>query len=223
MGFSDSKTTVYKDVAQLLDAGLLDEHDGRLHPTVAGRVALSRYEPLADVARLPDLLVDISPETLPPATLDGADIITPDSRSFDRHIVYGEQILADAEQVDGVVAAVSDATLDIFRKRVLERDMEASFVLADGLAEELTETMSSLRDTLESLPAVELWRTDASIPLGLLVVTTPEDELMAVECYRNDVPLGLVVNASPVELSTRFVASHGNSEGGVNSKTSSNP
>lgn len=193
---SDSKTTVYKGVAQLLDAGLLEEHDGCLHLTVAGRVALSRYESLADAARLPDLLADIPPETLPPTVLDGADIITPDSRSFDRHIVYGERILADAEQVDGVVAAVSDNTLDIFRERVLEDDVEASFVLADNLAEELAEPISSLRDTRESLPTVELWRAESSIPFGLVVVTTSEGELMAVECYQNDVPLGLVINDS---------------------------
>jgi predicted transcriptional regulator len=193
---SDSKTTAYKGVAQLLDAGLLEEHDSRLHPTVAGRVALSRYESLADAARLPDLLADIPPETLPPPALDSADVITPDSRSFDRHIVYGERILADAEQVDGIVPAVSDDTLDIFRERVLERDVEASLVLTDDLTEELTETISSLRDTPGTLSAVELWRTDAPIPFGLLVVTRSEDELMAIECYRKDVPLGLIVNDS---------------------------
>lgn len=196
-GVSDSKTTVYKGVAQLLDAGLLRERDGRLHPTLAGRVALSRYESLADAAALPDLLAGVPPDALSPVVLDGADVVMPDSRSFDRHLVYGERVLRDAERIDGLVVAVSDDTLDIFRERVLERGIRASLVATADLADELQETAPGLYNTLEGVPTVELWRTEASIPFGLLVVTTPDGELTAVELYRNGVPLGLVINESP--------------------------
>lgn len=195
----DSKTTVYKGVSQLVDAGLLEERDGTLHPTLAGRVALERYDRLADAAALPGLLEDLPPDALDPVVLEDATVVAPDSRSFDRHLVYGERVLRDAERVEGLVCAVSEETLEIFRERVIAAGVEASLVIADDVAAALADR-DGLLETLADLPTVELHRTDGPLHYGLLVVTTAAGERVAVELFRDGAPTGLILNDDPASV-----------------------
>ena len=192
----DSKTTVYKGVAQLLEAGLLEEHGDELRPTLAGRVALERYGALTDVAELPRLLESVPAGALDPAVLDRATVVTPDSRSFDRHLVYGERVLRDAERVEGLVGAISEDTLEIFRERVVAAGVPASLVVGADVAAALAER-EGLLEALAERPNVELYRADGPLAFGLLVVATPAGERAAVELYRDGAPLGLVVNEAP--------------------------
>lgn len=193
---ADSKTTVYKGVAQLLEADLLEERDGALHPTLAGRATLARYRTLADAAALAPLLADVPSDALAPAMLEGADAVTPDSGSFDRHLAYGERVLRDATRVEGLVCAVSEDTLEIFRERVIAVGVPASLVVATDVAEALADR-DGLLDDLVDLPHLDLYRAADPLPIGLLVVTTGAEVRAAVEVYRDEAPIGLLVNDEP--------------------------
>ena len=191
----DAKTTVYKGVSQLLDAALLVERDGALHPTLAGRVALDRYRDLAAAARLPPVLERVPTGALDPVVLDGCELITPDERAFDRHIAYGERLLEDADRVHGIALAVSADTVAAFRDAVLD-GLAASLVLPTSVAERLAvdhpEMLTAVSDA-----DVAILATDADLPVGVFVVDRPGGATVAVELVDDALPFALLLNDSP--------------------------
>lgn len=194
---SDSKSTVYKGVSQLQTAGLVEARDRVLHPTLAGRIALDRYRSLAAAEPLADLLDRVPTGDLDPVAFGGATVVTPDRRSFDRHIVYGERVLGDADRVEGLVRAVSDDSLDVFRERVVDPGVSASLVLDPALVAELRASSPGLLDSLAAVEHVALAESERPVPVGLLVVEVGGTERLAVELYDDGVPLGIVVNERP--------------------------
>jgi predicted transcriptional regulator len=193
----DSKSTVYKGVTQLQAADLVEARDRVLHPTLAGRIALDRYRSLAAAKPLVDLLARAPTDGLDPVAFEGATVVTPDRRAFDRHIVYGEQVLGDADRVEGLVCAVSDDTLDVFRERVVEPGVSASLVLDPALVAALRSSSPGLLDALAAVEHVTLFESARPVPVGLLVVATDGTERLAVELYDDGVPLGIVLNERP--------------------------
>lgn len=206
----DSKSTVYKGVTQLRAAGLIVARDDALHPTLAGRIALDRYCRLAAAEPLADLLRPVPPGTLDPVAFEGCDVVVPDRRSFDRHVVYGERVLADADRVEGLVCAVSDETLDVFRERVVEAGVPATLVLDPSLVTDLRATSPGLLATLDGLEHVALLEGADPIHVGVLVVRTGDADRLAIELYDDGVPLGLVLNdrSESVAWGRSVVAAH---------------
>lgn len=193
----DSKSTVYKGVSQLRAAGLVEARNDLLHPTLAGRIALDRYHRLAAAEPLADLLRSVPPGVLDPVAFEGCEVVTPDRGSFDRHVVYGERVLSDAERVEGLVCAVSEDTLDVFRERVVEAGVPASLVVDPSLVADLERESPGLLESLDGLDRVTLLRSADPVHVGLLVIRTNGTERLAVELYDCGVPLGIVINDRP--------------------------
>jgi predicted transcriptional regulator len=191
----DSKTTVYKGVSQLLEAGLLVRRGDTLHPTLAGRVALEHYHRLTDVARLPALLDGIPADALDPIVLEGCELVTPDEGAFDRHIQYGERLLGDAERITGVAHAVSEDTVAAFTDAVTG-GVSASLVLptsvAAGLATDYPDQLSAISDAED----VAVYATDRDVPVGVFVVERAEGDAMVVELTEGALPVALLLNDS---------------------------
>lgn len=193
----DSKTTVYKGVSQLLDAGLLEQRDGVLHPTLAGRVALARYRDLAAAARLPAVLETVPTDALDPVVLDGCELVTPDEGAFDRHIAYGERLLEDAERVRGIAVAVSEDTVAAFRDAVVEDGIEATLVLPSSVADRLATDYADVLAELDDDAPVTVLTTDADLAVSVLVVDRPAGRTVAVELTDGALPVALLLNDSP--------------------------
>lgn len=192
----DSKTTVYKGVSQLLEAGLLVKRGDTLHPTLAGRVALDRYRGLADVGRLPALLDGLPADALDPVVLDGCELVTPDEGAFDRHIEYGERLLGDAERVAGVAHAVSADTVAAFTDAVTG-GVGASLVLPTSVAERLATDYPDQLSAISDAADVAVYATDRDVPVGVFVVERAEGEAVAVEITEGALPVALLLNDSP--------------------------
>jgi predicted transcriptional regulator len=192
----DSKTTVYKGVSQLLEAGLLEKRGDTLHPTVAGRVALEQYRSLADVGRLPALLEGLPADALDPVVLDGCELVTPDEGAFDRHIQYGERLLGDAARVVGVAHAVSEDTVAAFTDAV-SAGVGASLVLPTGVAERLATDYPDQLSTISDAEEVAVYATERDVPVGVFVVERAGGEAVVVEITEGALPVALLRNDSP--------------------------
>jgi predicted transcriptional regulator len=191
----DSKTTVYKGVSQLLEAGLLARRGDTLHPTLAGRVALEHYRGLADLAGLPALLEGLPADTLDPVLLEGCELVTPDESAFDRHIQYGERLLDDAERLTGVAHAVSEDTVAAFTDAVTG-GVSASLVLPTSVAERLATDYPGQLSAISDAEDVAVYATERDVPVGVFVVERDGDEAVVVEITEGALPVALLRNDS---------------------------
>jgi len=190
----DSKSTVYKGVTQLTEAGLIAEGPEGLAPTLRGTLALARYGELAAVADL-DLLDALPDGSVDPDALVGADVVRPDATDAERHLDALWGFLDDATAVEGLVPVVSPGYVERFGEYVAG-GLGADLVLpADVVAHLRTEHAGAL----EALAAadVRLSETAAELPFGLLVADVPDGETVAVELRDGGLVTGLVVNDTP--------------------------
>lgn len=193
---SDSKSTIYKGLSQLADAGLVERGEEGFAPTLFGVIALARYDALAETTRFGDLLADFSGEAVDPAALVGADVVRPDETDAERHLEAVWELLDEADRARGVAPVVSPGYVERFRA-----------ILEDGLNSELvlpTAVVGSLRDEhAAALAAVAehtvLYETDESIPFGVIVTEGPNPR-MAIELREGPLITGLITNDTPAAL-----------------------
>jgi DNA-binding transcriptional ArsR family regulator len=82
----DSKSTVYKGLSQLREAGFVRREEAGFAPTLFGVLALARYDALAGTAAFGDLLADLPGGTVAPDALVGAEVVRPDETDAERHL-----------------------------------------------------------------------------------------------------------------------------------------
>jgi predicted transcriptional regulator len=189
----DSKSTVYKGLTQLEEAGLVERTDGRFAPTLFGVVALARYEALVETAAYGDLLADLPGDAVDPAALVGASVVRPDDSDAERHLEAVWDLLAGADRVSGVAPVVSPGYVDRFRA-ILDAGLDADLVLPTAVVETLR------RDHAAALAAVTeratLYETADPVPFGVLV-TDGSPGQMAIELRDGPLITGLVTNETP--------------------------
>lgn len=193
----DSKSTIYKGLSQLADAGLVARDEEGFAPTLFGVVALARYDALAGTTRFGDLLADFPGEVVDPSALVGADVVRPDETDAERHLEAVWELLDGAEHARGVAPVVSPGYVERFQA-----------ILEDGLTAELvlpTAVVSSLRaEHADALDVVAertvLYETDRSIPFGIIVTEGPHPR-MAIELREGALITALITNDTPAALS----------------------
>jgi predicted transcriptional regulator len=190
---SDSKSTVYKGLTQLAEAGLIERTDGGFTPTLFGVAALSRFESLADTAGYGDLLVDLPGDAVDPAALVGATVVRPDDSDAERHLEAVWDLLAGADRVRGIAPVVSPGYVDRFRA-ILDAGLDAVLVLPAGVVETLRrDHADALADVAER---AALYETGDPIPFGV-IVTDGSPARMAIELREGALITGLITNQTP--------------------------
>lgn len=192
-----SKSTVYRGVSRLADLDLVESTSGGLRPTVAGALALDRYDDLAGMIDGRELLGRLSTGDVDPAALAGAEVVTPDDRAVDRHLKRVEAMIERADALVGFTPAISPDHAALFVRRVDEGGLTAEFVLAADVVEHLR---GDAPQTLEVLLAAEdltLWETATDLPFTLLVAETAGETVVGIEPWDGGAPTGLVVNDTP--------------------------
>lgn len=190
---TDSKSTVYKGVSQLLEADLIEQTNEGLRPTLFGSVALSRYEELARTADFGPLIDDLSPDTIDPVVFVGAELITPDADSVGQHLDYAQHLLETANTVRGVVPAATSENISLIKERASGGQLTAEFVvsteLADILRREQTAALESLLDE-----EVTLWECESEIPFGFFTICEGDMKKMGIEFRDGNLVTGLLLN-----------------------------
>lgn len=190
---NDAKSTVYKGVTQLVDAGLVKQTAEGLSPTLLGEVALRRYEELARTAELETALASLPADAIDPVVFVGSEFIAPDAGAVDRHLEYVNHLLETARDVRGVVPAAASENVDVVRDRVARGELTVEFVLSEALADtiqsEQTEAVTTLADD-----GATLWRTERDIPFGVFVARGDDTTEMGVEFRDGYLVIGLALN-----------------------------
>ncbi|RXK49420.1 helix-turn-helix transcriptional regulator [Halorientalis pallida] len=189
----DSKSTIYKGLSQLQEAGLVERVEDEFRPTLFGVVALSRFDELADTARFGDLLADFPGGTVDPTALAGATVVRPDETDVERHLDAVWELLENADRVRGVTPVVSPGYVEQFRA-LLDGGLGAELVLPEAVLDSLRDDHA---DALTAVAArADLYETTATVPFGVLVtVDTPRR--MAIELRDGPLITGLVTNDTP--------------------------
>jgi predicted transcriptional regulator len=190
----DSKSTVYKGVTQLSEAGLIAERTDGLTPTLRGRLALARYGELAAVADL-DLLDGIPGEAVDPDALVGAEVVRPDETDAERHLDALWSLLDDATAVEGLAPVVSPGYVERFGEYVTG-GLRAELVLPTDLATHLRDEQAPALERFAEAD-VRLYETTEELPFGLLVVDSPGGQTVAIELREGGLVTGLVLNDTP--------------------------
>jgi predicted transcriptional regulator len=192
----DSKSTVYKGLTQLEEAGLVERREDGFAPTLFGVVALARYDALVETAGYGDLLADLPGDAVDPAALVGAEVVRPDETDAERHLEAVWDLLAGAEAARGVTPVVSPGYVERFRA-LLDGGLTADLVLPAAVLDALRE------DHADALAAVSaratLYETTATVPFGVLVAEGDRPR-MAIELRDGPLVTGLVTNDTPAAL-----------------------
>jgi predicted transcriptional regulator len=191
----DSKSTVYKGLTQLEEAGLIERGEAGFSPTLYGVLALARYDALAGTAAFGDLLDGLSGDAVDPAALVGAEVVRPDETDAERHLDALWRVLDDARSVRGVAPVVSPGYVERFRAYV-DGGLEAELVLPMAVVDSLRADPDVLADVAAR---ATLYETEWTVPFGLLV-TDGDDPQVVVELRDGPLVTGLVTNDTPAAL-----------------------
>ncbi len=197
-----SKSTVYKGVSQLEASGLLESTADGLRPTPFGTEVHRRYEELARIMAFRDLLAVLPTDVeLTSAALRGAELIAPESRAIDRPFVYVEELLREADSLRGFSPVISPNYVSLFHERLLDDGIEAELLfeadVIEGIGAVGSDRFGLNDDELADIAtndAVRLWRTDTTLPFGLLIARVSGEERMVIEIREAEVLRGLLVN-----------------------------
>jgi predicted transcriptional regulator len=193
-----SKSTVYKGLSQLEEAGLIDQRseDRRLTPTLFGVLALTRYDSLVETAGVADLLVGLPGSAVAPGALVGAEVVRPDETDAERHLEALWSLLEGTEGVRGVAPVVSPGYVERFRE-FLETGAEAELVLPESVLRALQQDRPDAIETISR--RTDLYGTSDAMPFGVLV-TRGDRPRMAIELRDGPLVAGLIVNDTPDAL-----------------------
>lgn len=193
---ADSKSTVYKGLTQLEEAGLAERTDAGFTPTLFGVVALARYDALVESAAFGDLLADVPGQAVDPAALVGADVVRPDETDTERHLEALWDLLADADGVRGVAPVVSPGYVERFLA-LLEGGLAAELVLpapvVDALRADHPDALRAVADR------ATLHETTDPVPFGMLVTDGPSPR-MGIELRDGPLVTALLTNDTPAAL-----------------------
>lgn len=193
----DSKSTVYKEVSQLQEIGLIESTPDGLQPTLFGVVALERYDELAQIVDFRELLIDLSPGTIEPDALVGAEVVRPDNTAVDRHLVRLEEMLHNGESIRGFSPAISPDYVSILHQRVVNDDLTAEFILPTEILIEFRKEHPSIGDDLISAENVTLYQMEDKLPFAVLLVTSVDEQKVGIEMGDNGLAAGVIINDTP--------------------------
>lgn len=192
-----SKSTVYKGVSQLQDAGLIVSTSRGLRPTQFGVVALERYDELASTTELGPMLAELPPGTVEPQAVRGAEAIVPDRQSVDRHLARLERLFQEADSIRGFSPAVSPEQSAIFHDRTVDDQLAAELILPTELVGHLHKRdPTGLEETLAA-EAVTFFHTDQPLRITLFLAEADGETEVCIAVGEAGLTTGLIVNETP--------------------------
>lgn len=196
----NSKSTVYKGVSQLEELGLIKPTSEGLQPTLFGIVALERYDELIQTAEFGELLVDLPLGAIEPSALIGAEAITPDNTSVDRHLARVETILRDVEVIRGISPAVSPEYMSLLHQRIVNGELNAEFILTTEIVTHLRQEFSGVVEDILSSSNATLYETQEEPPFTLFLASSAGSTEVVLELGGEGFATGVIINETTESL-----------------------
>lgn len=179
---SDSRSTVYRALRELTEAGLLQEHRGRYELTNTGALL---FERMSDLYAMAQTLDDIEGRGLPTSgsKLDPSIFVDSQITRAERHAPYRplnpvKKLLKQSEQVFGF-------TPTLFPEFVSELEgpdrTDIELIIENGSVQRLDDDEAFREMFVRTFRSVErIGVTDSQLPFVLFVATTPVTRLCVV-------------------------------------------
>lgn len=197
-----SESTVNRGLQTLVRHGLVERGEGGYRLTLAGRLLFEEYRRFR--RRVDDVVENVGVlETLdsnaPFRTdvLGGATVVTADKHAPYRPVSAVADVIDRATGIRAFAPALVPRQVRTYRDRIVEGALDAEFVLTEEVVELLvTSHADALRETLAT-GSVEIRRTDAGLPFGLLVAETADGPEMGMVVYADSNARAFVGNDDP--------------------------
>lgn len=197
-----SRSTVYKAVRELEDAGIVEQTEGGCRLTLFGRLLVEQYqrfaETVGDVERHRSLL-GVLPPDCPVITdvLVGAEFVLGERHAPNLPVGRIEDLVRRADRVAAMTPVVIPQYVDLYHEQVVDRDTTADVVLEAPVVEYLRSDHGERFAEAVETGRLAVWETDETLPFGLVY---SRDEL-AVMVYTDSGELsGVIVNDTDAAL-----------------------
>lgn len=204
---SVSRSTVDRGLQDLLSAGLATDRPEGYTLTVPGRIAVETYEralaTIADLQRTMPALAALPPDApVSPTFLDGCEVVVAEEPAPQRPASRMDDLVRDADRIRCLGRAhTSPEAGDLFRERIVDGGIEATFVLERPLFEYVTDELGWTEPVYDDngLTAAVV----DSLPYGLFLVETDGTEyacLLAYDDQGHRSLRALLVNDAPAAV-----------------------
>jgi predicted transcriptional regulator len=199
----ESRSTVYRSLNELAEAGLLEETAGNYDLTLYGQLVYEKFklfdESISNISAARDVLTTFSgPDNFDSDVLAGADVIEPTRQEPDRPIRTIERTIRGADSVKCIAPttlllnAASDYTTD---------ESTAELLVEASALQHFEETNSEKLDCVRDDSRFTLRARQTEFPFGLVLVEDDAPKMMVV-VYTEEWDLeGLIRNDSEVAVS----------------------
>ena len=193
-----SRSTVDRAVRRLESVGMVRRDSGVVRLTLAGRLALARYESyresLAGLGNAWPFLGPVPPDADLSLDLFGEATTVPAERYAPHQPVQVlKTMLRGADRIRGVVTAVLPEYVDLYHRLIVEEATTVELVVATPVLSELVQNFASeLRACLET-GRLQIREVTESPPFSTVIATDQEPEI-AVVVYGDRGTTGLIRN-----------------------------
>lgn len=207
---SVSRSTVDRGLREMEAAGFVERDDAHYRVTLAGRFALDAVERFtgraAGIEETTDLLGDLSHDTpLSPAVVDGAEVVRPDQTAPDRPFERVAAFVERADDVRGVLTAVSGRYVELYGQHVAD-GLSIAMVVTPQVVEGLASRYGDQAREMLSTGNTSLRELDERYPFGLTLGRANGRTQVALTIYSDYGVAGVIVNDHPeaVEWAEQF-------------------
>jgi predicted transcriptional regulator len=185
-----SRSTVDRALSDLVALDLVERREDGYRLTTAGTLVVEEYDDLLEridvLAESSDLLAALPTDAdVPPAVLDGADVVTAERHSPTLPVRALCDLLDESRFIRSFAPAIVPEQVACYRRNVVDGDAAADVALTDSVLERLrTDFREDLLAGLET-DRLRLRRvgSDDALPFSLAVCDRPEGPAMGLLVY----------------------------------------
>lgn len=197
--FEESRSTIDRAVRELERVGFVERTAGGYRTTLAGELALEDHERhvarLDGIADLGTALAELSPDApLDAALFEDADASLPTRHCPSEPVEAAAAFLADAAHVRAFTSAIVPRYVDVYRDRIVDGEMTADLVFADGVVEWLLARRKRDASAIFGADGVTAAQTSTERSFSLVLAGRDETRRVGVMLYDGGSRLGFVRN-----------------------------
>lgn len=207
----ESRSTVYRSLSELEDAGIVEEFAGEYEPTFFGEFVFEEYKrfdkSVNDIQTARDLLMTLpSANAFNPEAIKGADIIKPTRQEPDRPIQALKQAITNASSLKGI--APTTLLLDIVCKHSLTGISTGELLVEETSLQYFEQKNAEKLNQIWSNKQFDVYEKATEIPFGLILVEDDYPTMIIVVYNRQGELKGLIRNNSERAISWAMEVYH---------------
>lgn len=180
----ESRTTVYRGLDQLKDAGLVVESNGEYAATPYGHLVFRLFNGFNNTVEIlhnaEEMLETVPEESVSLAPFFGANVFLPDRTSPAMIMERNESMIRNSSAIKGFTPTVFPGWVDSLHEEVADETIMAELIFEEDGINVLQENYATQFNQVLSSGIVHLLKTTDRLPFGLLVATEPDAKMQLI-------------------------------------------